>query len=346
MTCDENAPGLDLASVTFLPGGRSAKRNDRDTMSMGRVVQLCVLSLAIGVSARAGDGAPPPPAAFRIVGYLPEYRAAEFDLAAARSLTDLVVFSAEPTAAGKLDLTRLKKVPWAKLRAFKTRERVRLILCAGGWERSAHFAAAAGSPDRRREFVQAAVQVCLDERLDGIDLDWEHPKGAAEQDAYGALLAELHTGFQPHGLLLSVTVAPWQKLPGKAFAAVDWVQVMAYDHEGRHSTFEAAREDVEALLGAGVPAEKVVLGLPFYGRDVKKQGRALSYREIVAGHDLKADVDEIDGVYFNGLATTRRKTGFALQSRLGGVMVWELGQDAPGDRSLLTVIRRLVDQSR
>jgi hypothetical protein len=54
------------------------------------------------------------------------------------------VFSAEPTATGPLDLSRLKKVPWADLRAFKTK-RVRLILCVGGWERSKHFAAAAGS---------------------------------------------------------------------------------------------------------------------------------------------------------------------------------------------------------
>jgi chitinase len=110
---------------------------------------------------------------------------------------------------------------------------------------------------------------------------------------------------------------------------------MAYDHDGRHSTFDAAKGDVKALLGAGVPAEKIVLGLPFYGRNVKKREQVLTYREIVAKHDLKPEVDEMDGVYFNGPATIRRKTAFALESGLGGVMAWELGQDAPGDRSLL-----------
>lgn len=300
--------------------------------------------LFAGAPTRVDGGSPSPRTAFRLVGYLPDYRAAEFDPATARPLTDLILFSAELTAAGQLDLTRLKHVPRAKLRAFKTREGTRLILCVGGWERSAHFATVAASPAKRREFVQAAVRVCLDERWDGIDLDWEHPKGEAQEEGYGTLLTDLHTAFEPHGLTLSVTVAAWQKLPRKAFDAVEWVHVMAYDHDGRHSTFEAAKEDVAALIRSGIPAGKIVLGLPFYGRDVRQSGRSLTYREIVAKHDPKPEVDEIDGAYFNGPATIRRKTTFALESKLGGVMVWEIGQDVPGSRSLLRVIRTVIDQ--
>ena len=297
-----------------------------------------------GAPPRAGDGLPSPQTEFRVAGYLPDYRMSEFDPAAARLLTDLILFSAELTADGQLDLTRLKDAPLAKLRALKTRERMRLILCVGGWERSAHFAAVAASSALRREFVHAAVRVCLDERLDGIDLDWEHPKDEAQQEAYGTLLADLNTAFKPHGLTLSVTIAAGQRLPRVAFDFVDWVQVMAYDHGGRHSTFEAAKEDVAALIGTGIPTRKIVLGLPFYGRDVNDRGRSLAYREVVAKHDPKPDVDEIDGVYFNGPTTIGRKTAFALESKLGGVMVWEIGQDAPGSRSLLRVIRTVADQ--
>jgi chitinase len=292
----------------------------------------------------AADGLSSPQTAFRVAGYLPDYRMADFDPATAHALTDLILFSAGLTAAGQLDLTRFKSMPLAKLRAFKTRERIRLILCVGGWKRSAHFAAVAGSSALRREFVQAAVRVCLDERLDGIDLDWEHPEGEAQQEAHGTLLSDLHTAFEPHGLTLSVTVAAWQKLPRKAFDAVEWVQVMAYDHDGRHSTFEAAKKDVAVLIGTGIPTRKIVLGLPFYGRDVNHRNRELTYRELVAKHDPKPEVDEIDGVYFNGPATIRRKTAFALESNLGGVMVWEIGQDGPGSQSLLRVIRTVVDQ--
>jgi GH18 family chitinase len=300
---------------------------------------LCLAMTA--VDARAGGSG-----SFRVAGYLPDYRAAAFDADAAARLTDLIVFSAKPTAAGGLDRSRLKRLPWDKLRAFKTRQRVRLILCVGGWGRSAHFAAVASSVAKRKAFVQSAVRVCLDERLDGLDLDWEHPKNADEEKGYAQLLADLREAFGPHGLVLSVTMAAWQKLPKEAFAAVDWVQVMAYDHDGRHSTFEAARADVRSLRERGVPREKVVLGLPFYGRHVKRRERTLTYREILARHRPEAAVDEVEGVYFNGPATIRRKTEFALEGRLGGVMVWELGQDAGGERSLLRTIRAAVDAPR
>src|SRR5262245_19196635 len=135
--------------------------------------------MAILGATRGGESPAPPPPSFRIAGYLPEYRAAEFDPEAARLLTDLIVFSADPTADGGLDMARLERIPWAKLRAFKTRERVRMILSVGGWNRSKHFAAVATSATKRKAFAAASVRACLDNRLDGLDLDWEHPKTLA-----------------------------------------------------------------------------------------------------------------------------------------------------------------------
>jgi GH18 family chitinase len=310
----------------------------------------CLALMLSGIawtSMSAADGPPAAPtaASARIVGYLPDYRLSEFDPQSARALTDLIVFSATPSPDAGLDLSRLKKAPWDKFRQFKTRERVRLILCVGGWERSKHFAEIAASAEKRQKFVAAAVKICLDERLDGLDLDWEHPKNAAEQDGYGLLLADLHAAFQPHGLVLSVTIAGWQKLSPAAIAAADWVNVMAYDQRGKHSTFEGAQSDAKKLLDMGVPPAKLTLGLPFYGRNVTKPDQTATYREILARHKPTADADEIDGIYFNGPATIRKKTEWAIQSKLAGVMVWELGQDAPGEQSLLKVIRDTVDQA-
>ncbi len=275
---------------------------------------------------------------FRVAAYLPEYRVAEFEPRLARLLTDLILFSAEPTESGAINRSRLKNVPWDQLREWKTKERVRLILCLGGWERSKHFATVATAAEKRQTFVKETVRLCLDERLDGIDLDWEHPKGAAEEAGYGQLLTELRAAFQPHGLLLSVTIAAWQKLPKDAFAACHWVQIMSYDRDGEHSTFDAAVADIKTIQAAGVPAEKIVLGLPFYGIDITRRQRTMTYREIIARHNPKPDVDLIDNIYFNGQNTIRRKTEYAIEQRLGGVMAWELGLDVPTDRSLLRVI--------
>jgi chitinase len=56
---------------------------------------------------------------------------------------------------------------------------------------------------------------------------------------------------------------------------------MSYDHAGEHSTFEAAQADVQKLIAAGVPTEKLLLGSPFYGRDVNNRRRTMSYRDIL-----------------------------------------------------------------
>jgi chitinase len=309
-----------------------------------RSVWFGFLVMVIAVAPGQADDPAPRSTSFRIVGYLPDYR--EFDPRVASHLTDLIVFSAEPTATGTLDLKRLKSTLGAKIRAFKTRERVRLILCVGGWERSTHFAAVTASDVLRQAFVKVIVKTCLDERFDGIDLDWEHPKNDAEQTGYTKLLEELQQAFSPHGLVLSVTIAAWQKLPVKAFDAVDWVQVMAYDHPGRHATMDAAKSDIKTLIDGGAPARKLTLGLPLYGRDVIKNERVMTYREIVAKHRPGPAIDEIDNLYFNGPDTIARKTEFAMEAGLAGVMVWELGQDASGDQSLVKRIRGAIEKTK
>lgn len=304
------------------------------------MLRLSLLLLMTSMMANAE-----PPQSFRVAGYLPDYRAASYDLPSAIGLSDLILFSAEPDEEGHLDLRRLKDVPWVKLRQFKTRERIRLILCVGGWDRSKHFATTATTLKKRRTFVQSAVKICLEERLDGLDLDWEHPKNAEEQAGYSQLLTDLRDAFQPHGLCLSVTMAGWQRLTPKAYAAADWIQVMAYDHDGRHSTFDRAKEDVLAVIESGASPKKIVLGLPLYGRDIKQRNIARSYREIVAQHNPPPEQDQVAGIYFNGPTTLSRKVRLARESSWGGIMVWELGQDAPSPKSLLqAILQTLRDQ--
>jgi GH18 family chitinase len=184
--------------------------------------------------------------------------------------------------------------------------------------------------------------VCQERRLDGIDLDWEYPNGGAQQQGYADLLGELRKAFEPHKLTLSVTISASQKLPPAAFDAADWVQVMSYDHSGRHSTYDNAVRDVKSLRDRGIAPEKIVLGIPFYGRHIRQRDKALSYREILAKHEPEPTIDEIEGVYFNGPDTVKRKTAYALDSKLGGVMVWELGHDARSEQSLLKKIRETV----
>ncbi len=280
------------------------------------------------------------PDTFRVVGYLPEYRASGFDPAAAADLDELVYFSVEVEPTGKLDLARLKPEALRALRAAKARHGVALTLCVGGWNRSAGFAPMAASPGARRRFVGELARFCVDNGFDGVDLDWEHPKTPAEAEDHASLLAAAREAFGPRRLALTIAVAGWQDLSPRAIGAVDAVNLMAYDADGRHSTFDFARADVDRVARRGVPLRKIRLGVPFYGRGVADRSIERSYAEIVAKDHPAPEVDEVGGVYFNGPRTIERKTRYALDAKLGGIMIWEVGQDTRDDRSLLKAIRR------
>jgi chitinase len=280
----------------------------------------------------------PPAREFAIVGYLPDYHA--LDPAWGRYVTDIVYFSASLRASGELDTGRLNAQTFAALREMSATYGMRVFIAIGGWERSQNFAAVATDPELRAQAVQAITAYCLENGLDGVDFDWEFPESAAERAGYVALLAEVHQAFAPHHLRVSVALAGWQDLGDDLYTAVDRIHVMAYDHEGRHSTFEQATEDIQAFLERGAPPEKLLLGVPFYGRDVHDFSHALTYAEIMQRHHPGPDVDEAGGVYFNGITTIQRKTRYALEQQLGGVMIWELGQDTADDTSLLRAIQQ------
>ncbi|HWB11851.1 MAG TPA: glycoside hydrolase family 18 protein [Pirellulales bacterium] len=297
----------------------------------------CALPLACFIAAlvAAAPAADEKPA-FHIVGYLPDYRLSAFDPDKARPCTDLIYFSVEPTGQGDLKRDGLHGDDLAKLQAIKAKHRLTLSLCVGGWERSAGFSQIAASEKTRQAFVANLARFCHENQFDGVDLDWEHPADEVQRENYGKLIVEL----KKTGLLVTVAIADWQVLSPAAIEAVDRVHLMAYDAPKRHSTYEYAVSAVERLIKMGVPAGKICLGVPFYGRQVDGPAKSLTYGQIVQKHDPPPTSDEVDGIYFNGPETIRRKTRLAIDQKLCGVMVWELGQDAPDERSLLRAIER------
>src|SRR5262249_34846473 len=147
--------------------------------------------------------------------------------------------------------------------------------------------------------------------------------------------------FGPKKMMVTAATGARQNLPARAYAALDRIHVMSYDHGGKHSTLEQAKADVKFLLDKKVPAEKICLGMPFYGRNTK--GRKESrYRKLVQDNHPAADVDEVAGVYFNGIKTIQEKTRYAKENGLAGVMIWELGEDTMDETSLLRAIGEVV----
>jgi len=274
----------------------------------------------------------------QVAGYLPEYRLAEYAPADRAGFDVLLLFSAEATPQGELDLGRLPAPALERGREIKAQQGCQLLLSVGGWDRSAGFPALAADSAASRRFAEGLVSFCREQGFDGIDLDWEHPKGHKEAEAFGRLLGEIAALFAPQHLLLSSALAPRQQLPDAVYQHLDRIHLMAYDNPGRHSTYEAAVNDVQNLLDRGVPAAKVWLGVPFYGRKTDNFGEALTYAQLAARFHPGPEVDEAGGYYFNGPQTLQRKARFAHEKGLGGIMVWELGQDVAGEGSLLKAL--------
>ncbi len=279
---------------------------------------------------------------FLVVGYLPEYRVNNLDETVCQHLDELVFFSVEPRSNGTLDTSRLKPAAVKLLRDLKRKYRFRLRLCVGGWERSAAFAACSTNDTARRRFINQMITYCHSHGFDGVDLDWEHPKGAAQQAAYTRLIVETQAAFSRRKLSVTAAIAGWQQLSAVAAKSLDRIHLMSYDAEGRHSTLQQAQKDIQRLRDAGIPADRICLGLPFYGRSLDKTRTAHTYAEIVRRFAPASTVDQTNGIYFNGPSTIRRKTRLAASRGLAGVSIWEIGQDARGPRSLL----RVISQSR
>ena len=278
----------------------------------------------------------------KVTGYLPHYRAGVIDALPYDLLTDIVYFSIEPGTNGSIDSSHAQPETLKKLTTLAKPRGVKVHVCLGGWGKSGGFSKMAASPATRTAFVRNLILFLKKHELDGADIDWEHPKTTVEIENFQKLLIELKKAFRPHGFELTIAVAGWGTyLHPETIPFVDRIYVMAYDQGTPHSPFAGATRDMKHWEKQGVPKSKLVLGIPFYGRNA--ENKAMTYDEILRRFNPSSELDLAGGYHFNGPATIRKKTAYAIKQGYGGVMIWELGQDAKGKNSLLHAIGQKVD---
>lgn len=177
-----------------------------------------------------------------------------------------------------------------------------LISVGGGGEGSAGFSEMAGTPEGRHRFVESAVAAVKMYALDGVDVDWEYPGYSnvptttvrpEDRETYTLLLKELRQRFDREEARLgrplvtsSATGATqiWLDHTDMREASkwLSTVNMMCYDWysneaktTGHDSPLHTVAADpkhisidnaVRKNLAAGVPARKLVVGVPFYGR--------------------------------------------------------------------------------
>jgi len=193
--------------------------------------------------------------------------------------------------------------------------------------------------------------------FDGVDVDIEGDNINAN---YGKFVTELGAALTASHTVMTAALATWNgsSVPDSALAAFDFVNIMSYDktgpwdpsHPGQHAPYSMAVSDLAYWGGTRhVPKEKLTLGVPFYGYSFGNSTavEAMGFGDIVASFPGAATQDQynIHGgitVYYNGIPTIRSKTQLALL-QAGGVMIWELSQDATGSNSLLKNIQGVID---
>lgn len=214
---------------------------------------------------------------------------------------------------------------------------VKVSISVGGWGWDEQFEEMAANPRSRSAFVQNLKSFIDEYQLDGADIDWEYPDPGASSQNFLALIQELRLAM-PDKLLTTAVVSYGDSnglgIPEESFALFDFINIMTYDGPD-HGTMEQFQRGLEYWSGRGLPREKIVMGVPFYGDP------NLPYFKIVAANPEAAQKDSVEyfgaTYHYNGIPTVQAKTLLA-REQARGIMFWTLDHDAQGELSLLNAI--------
>ncbi|XP_017764773.1 PREDICTED: uncharacterized protein LOC108554119 [Eufriesea mexicana] len=282
---------------------------------------------------------------------------------------------------------------------------LKTLLAIGGWnEGSSRFSPMFADPDRRREFVKNTIKFLRKNHFDGLDLDWEYPASREggkprDKDNYASLVQELREEFERESsktgrprLLVSLAMPAGIEHIEKGYDIprlneyLDFINLLSYDY---HSSYDPAvnhhaplyplEEDneysydteltidytVNYLLKNGATPEKLVLGIPTYGRtytlfnqdatdlgspadgpgtkgDATGEKGYLAYYEICENLEQSDDWEVVQpnpkamGPYaykgdqwvgYDDVEMVRLKAKYANEKKLGGIMFWTIDND-------------------
>lgn len=235
----------------------------------------------------------------------------------------------------------------------------KVFIALGGWSYKqiplvTTFEKIGKSKELRQNLVKNVTNFVLENDLDGVELDWEHPNANSIGD-YENLVVELKAALKPHGKELSAALnGAWSTTAGpeisklytkKSLDAFDFMSVMAYDMNNQeHSPLWFAGTSINYWLNKNISPEKIVLGMPLYARPSWMQ-----YRDLVKLNPENAYKDFADTKpltsYYNGLNTLREKTKIAMINA-GGVMLFDVNEDSEGEYSVVSMIAETVEHMK
>lgn len=281
-----------------------------------------------------------------------------------------------------------------QLRLLKERyPHIKVLISVGGWTGSGDFSTIAATQEGRKTFAQSALDLIQTYHFDGVDIDWEYPVSgglqpgrAEDRENFTRLLRELRDTLGDEYLLTIASSGNPDRLAlleiEDFVPYLDWINVMTYDYHGSweanggktghnaplynnndpvspHFNIHSA---VSYLIERGVPTQKIVVGLAFYGRSAAGvQGEEglyapftgpgpgsfedglLDYKDIKKNYLEKNEYDYFwdetakvpylfnqdrrEFVSFDDSRSIEGKASYVAGNDLSGVMFWELSGD-------------------
>ncbi|MEK7254579.1 MAG: glycosyl hydrolase family 18 protein [Bacteroidota bacterium] len=287
-------------------------------------------------------------------------------------------------------------LPSASLVDMAHQNGVRVVISVGGWTMSEQFPSICASAEKRRRFAESCREIIGRFGVDGIDIDWEYPGyqahngSSADRENFTLLLEAIRDTFdvmtaetgKSYLLTSCFGVSPnrlafieWHKVKH----LLDFVNLITYDYYGldHHQTnhhsplFSPAKgltgydmsSTVQHLMEEyDVPAHKITVGIPFYGKAIKTKGDPDLHVASRKSRDAKTFPEDVGSpMFYNILArqglfnyqwdslaqapflqgkhklntfvtydderSVAQKARFILEQNLAGAIVWDITGD-------------------
>lgn len=253
---------------------------------------------------------------------------------------------------------------------------LKVLVTIGGTCESG-LTAMAADPANRSSLAGQCRRVIEEYGIDGIDFDWEFPgapKGGTpdDYDNFALVLKEVRDSIGPDKLL---TLAAGGDLAGMDpdnvgpyLDVLDYVNVMAYDLSGTPTThhtplyrspitgWRSVDEVVEDYVNHGVPFDKMMLGLGFYGRgdgthytEWTNSEQAKPYGDLTEQWDsigcvpYIADAEGVLTVGYENPRSIEIKCDYLKDKGFRGAMVWRTELDLDSMQMARVVARSLLN---
>ena len=230
---------------------------------------------------------------------------------------------------------------------------LKVLLSVGGWG-SGRFSEMAGSDENRLSFAKDCRRVVDEFGLDGIDIDWEYPTQSSagissspdDTKNFTLLMRDLRQQLGGDRLLTCATIASGEYIDFRScIQYLDLVNVMSYDmgnppyhhsalYPSEITDWMTTSAAIAAHLKAGVPQDKLVMGMPLYGRG--KQGYTTEpdstrgVTECWHEQSLVPYLVDAQGELVMGFENERSigiKCQYIIDHGLRGGMYWEYGDE-------------------